>query len=200
MCEGEEKAWKVSAEGSYKRFLGLTFISMLTGSQEALLPSLKSLLAEIASWPGYAVLPLESLHVTIKNHETATHLGLEEAEYLEQKILEFGKLQTMRQTCIDMAFSPRASMSHLEIGSTVRIVVNLLDDPLPLMNRLTELGSRPEVNVVFHVTLAYRCNLDTAPETSRLQGMFDLTLRNERMSFEECRLCYFNSMERFTPL
>ena len=202
MDEGERKRWKCDENGAYVRFLGLTFIAMLNdplGRIEKLLLALKPLAGT------YAPLPPQSMHVTIKNHETAVFSGMSNEHWLERTLLEIGRadspLQQMAAACKSTGYAPRARCEALEVGSTVRIRLALLNDPAPLIRRLEELGSRPEPGFVFHITLAYRYGEPDRPiDSSALHELFRRTVLGQELEFGPTLLCYFPSMEDFVPL
>jgi hypothetical protein len=206
MSEGERKRWKVDEYGAYQRFVGLTFISALELEHRSLFEPLLKLLS-----PGvtnYSALPIDSLHVTIKNHETASHLGIPYERYVEDRLLRFcsgdgtDPLRKSVNYLKEAQYRPRAKCVKIEVESTVRVLLKLENSPYEVIDKLVELGSRPEPGFVFHMTLAYRFDQQRKdPENlKKLEELFNEHLKDKVLSFEELKLNYFPSMVKFIPI
>ncbi len=219
IVRGEAEQWKVTVDGRYVRFPGLTFISHLvdhTGLWARLLAALADD-AVIASC--FAVLPVASLHVTIKNHETAMISAPSRGEWdvwLEAVLLGVmqptSRVRALMAACEHHNYVPVASVDTQQPAwsaahSTLRLALHLHNDPEPLRGQLTALGSRAEPDFVFHITLAYRYRRATSQRATvneRLSRAFDaaLTMASSAapLTFAPCRLHYFPNMCEFVAL
>lgn len=219
--------WKIDNHGVYQRFCGLTFIVPLPGLDEFDGPwatLMRALAADPVISRYFAPLPLHSLHITVKNHETAmAHAPRGEWDRWFEKVLldvmrPHSKLREMMDTCSRMAYIPVARpVNPLHAwspsNSTLSIDVQLSLDPEPLRAALVQLGSRAEPNFVFHITLAYRfCSPSTEEEHSLLALHLNqlhalataLVVESPTHSVIECQtpvaLYYFPSMCEFIRL
>lgn len=142
----------------------------------------------------FAVLPVQSLHVTVKNHETAMVAAPSRDAWdawFEAVLLGVAQptspLRAMMAACERYDYAPVAEVD-LQQGpwtashSTLQLVLRLHNDAEPLRNDLTALGSRAaEPGFVFHMTLAYRYRRasndeDRAALNARLANAFDAAM------------------------
>jgi hypothetical protein len=175
LSKGERENWKLNNRGEYVRFYGVTFICPLPGfrggtqlvkdpSMDVWAQVLDMLFTDFHVRAHYAPLPRDSLHVTIKNHETARGMRMSDDGWLERVILDISNgsqstLRAMFAECQRAAYRPFVSISSSgrgwsAIDSTLQVRVDLSPTPEPLRDALVALGSRPEPNFVFHITLA----------------------------------------------
>lgn len=202
MDEGEKRKLKCDAEGRYRRFIGLTFIALLENAHQ-----LAPLLDEISGSDlvkVYSALPLATMHMTLKNHETAAFSGLRDNEmYLEEKLKQISLLNKMQEACRRHAVCPVATMEEIQVGATIRIRLKMSTaseaQGIGLIDELVQLGSRPEPGFVFHVTLAYRYGY-TEPDAAKLIQLFEHDFAGRELVFGETSLHYFPSMEEFIKL
>lgn len=213
--------WKVDETGKYVRFSGLTFIVPLRidGTANGWQKLLHALSDDPVISQHYAVLPLHSLHITVKNHETALAYSRSRDQvdlWFEKVLLDLARpgssLFKMMDACRDAAYLPVAHMVNplntwSPESSTLRLEVQLDPCPEPLRAALVALGSRPEPNFVFHITLAYSYKIPLESERERLSthlneihAQLQGWIQNPIDCAQECGMYYFPSMCEFLRL
>lgn len=167
MSVEERQGWKLDATGEYRRFCGLTFVSMLRPAGSADAEAWRTVLAALETDATiarhYRALPLASMHVTVKNHETAAHSAPphEPDRWFESVLLDVmrprSRLRSMMGACARHAYTPHAWLAlrpWTHADSTLRVEVTLTPDPQPLRDDLERLGSRPGREVGLDAILA----------------------------------------------
>ncbi len=197
----KETFWKLDAAGNYVDCFGTTFVAMLEGrtSEPVWARVLGLLEREVGAY--YKPLPAASLHVTVKNDQTAGGMRLSSAQFLASLFKKVAFINGVRAACDKFNFRPRARVKSVEVGDTIRAVLTMVDDPEPLRAELTKLGSRPEPGFKFHLTLAYKF---VEPDAAGKTKLDDLKKRLEQeligagtQQFEKTAFYLHHSMVRF---
>lgn len=203
---GVNKWKKIDENGKYKLFYGYTVISFLKERDSDDWKNFFNYVKNLKIFNKYfSLLPLESLHVTIKNHICVT-----DSNWVNYTSNIAEQITTKSaNVCNIMDITPVCSVAKLYTSHSLGVFLNMENDAevQKLRKILVLMGMKPEENFKFHMTFAYKYK--EVPESEKFA--FDMELNNiymklkhfvdkRTLKFEKAKYCGFLSMEEYVPI
>jgi uncharacterized SAM-binding protein YcdF (DUF218 family) len=205
------KRAKVNDKGEYMPYPGTSVISFLCREDALLLqPFYEFIKTQKMFMAHYALLPISSYHMTIKNLSVAGNASC--ANWFENQFVpNFQKYWEMRMVCANSnQHEISAKIESTYFRGTFGLAMRPTLEPIRvLQERLVHLGAKPEPDFKFHMTMAYQfkhvseadkktLNDEAKQISAALQQL--VTSRGFVLRFGLPTLCYFKDMTSFVPL
>ena len=197
---------KINSKGKYTYFPGITFLSMLNDRESSdWAKYFKYLKSKTLVNKYYSILPLSSLHMTIKNHISAIE---DLTDYLLKNSIV---LDEMKNVCKRYSISPKVKVVDMYFGSTMGLLLEpeYSTQIESLRKELTDLGSKREVGYRFHMTFGYRYKKIEDDDIEGLKREINSILNrsseflskvNYKLQFDTVMMYYFTSMKNYSPM
>lgn len=197
------KSSKVDQNGKYVMFCGYTVISFLKERHEDIWKDFFSWMKTLKTFNKYfSLLPVDSLHVTIKNHICMTDKNYNDFSS-ENITIKSAKL------CKLMDVVPLCKITGMYALHSLGVYVDIInmEEVEKLRKMLVILGMKPEDNFKFHMTFAYKYKEVPDNEKKSLEQdlkeiyeKLKLFADNRVLNFEKATYCGFLSMTEYIPL
>lgn len=197
--------YKVSNEGVYLPFPGLTVIAAVRSNGYEFWKKINNMITECKNLSEYyAPLPNSSYHMTITHLYTQQYIGRKKWEQFIVSHTEDFKL--LKDSLEQRAFNPEVIIESVDVDRTIKLVLDL---PVEQKKIILEIARKhnllKKIPHPFHITLAYRYK--EIDEQLRLD--FESVLKSNLSklvkeykaiySLNQPKLCYFHDMNGFTP-
>lgn len=199
---------KVDSCGRYLPYQGISFVCMIDDSELPIWSKLYDFLSKQQKLTEYySPLPVSSYHFTVKNHKTAH----DPSEFISYTLLNAKKISRMGQVCKTYNYGHKVKMLDTYIRGSIGIYIKPDEEESleMLRDELVSLGSFPEDDFVYHVTLGYQYKKIPKEEKKIVREQFQLLhdyieflFRPVDYNFKvkPCDMVYFSDMTIFTSI
>lgn len=191
---------KINCDGKYKKYNGITIICPL-------ITNIKKYYQHFdvnVNKNKYSILPLDSMHMTMRNLWTEASFKSTEAFFtnLEEWVPVLQQVQDKLEkyaTNVSMEVSGnyvhglKLKPSSYEDGLAIGVMETLIDD---VLYEHPKINQKVHQLVTKHMTLLYSYN----DKQFDYMDMLDGTLLPKRLVFGKPQVCLFDSMERYIPI
>lgn len=199
-CENK----KITPEGKYCYYPGVTVISFVGSTNEALWKQVFESLDKSLYLKKYiALLPQNSYHVTTINLYTKKGIKEDWKKFIDQNLSWFQKLNEKHRVFNNLkvrGLIPKVG------GQTIRLTVKLeAEDEKKILSMAKDFRLEKNVPDEFHITLGYSFKNMRGPEKSKIQIELNTLLNNiidtyvEPITLDPPQLTLFNNMTDFIP-
>ncbi len=195
---------KIDQNGNYLPFIGTTIISFV--KCQKLFKDIHEYISchHHLFFKYYSLLPVESYHMTVKNHTVCSG---SEKQWYENFVADFAKYEQIKAKCNDYPGEITVNAVGCHFGGTFALKVDVCENNVEnLRKEIVKLGSKREDNFKFHITFAYNYrpfkndDIELCEECKKISKyVLDLLLK-EKIVLKKPQLCYFKDMTDFKPL
>jgi len=201
----DKNSLKVNSQGKYITFPGVTIVSDVAVVDRPFFKALYDNLSRISDIRKYyALLPIESYHMTTNNIMTKSDPNW--PDVINKKLAWFKKLHVSLQK---EAIKPGVTFEKIKTHKTIGIILKLSEEQTRQIKSFgKKFNIEKKIPPAFHITLAYLYK--DIPEVERIKLEEEVAKRLNQLltkyqytkkvwQLEPASLRYFNTMSQFIP-